>query len=369
MDITKKAWRRDLAGREFSFFGNASILATGSALASLISLAAEPIASRLFPPEVFGIVYAFYSLMAIIGLIMCFRYEQAIVLPDNHSDAAGLLKLSSLLLLGWIIVFYIFIGTTDMVAWLGWEPIRRLVWLLPVLSGLIGLWYMLMAWFTRKKKFIHISISSILVQVPQVFFIIIGGYLGFNTAVHLIDYRIVGVLFPPLFLLVLFMIHNSWIFKIKHRVQDLIELAKRYRKFPLFEFWSIMMSVIAFNGPVLLFPVLFDAASAGYFSKGVFVLYVIPIMIGNFFQPGPLPANGRPEEQGAIYRTHCPNDPEKCHPDRDHPAHTGGCCGSRDFRRTSGRQMGDSRTIQPVIYDLVVLFVAEYSAAERLHGI
>ncbi len=283
MDITKKAWRRDLAGREFSFFGNASILATGSALASLISLAAEPIASRLFPPEVFGIVYAFYSLMAIIGLIMCFRYEQAIVLPDNHSDAAGLLKLSSLLLLGWIGVFYIFIGTTDMVVWLGWEPIRRLVWLLPILSGLIGLWYMLMAWFTRKKKFIHISISSILVQVPQVFFVIIGGYLGFNTAIHLIDYRIVGVLFPPLFLLILFMIHNSWIFKIKHRVQDLIELAKRYRKFPLFEFWSIMMSVIAFNGPVLLFPVLFDAASAGYFSKGVFVLYVIPIMIGNSF--------------------------------------------------------------------------------------
>ena len=170
-----------------------------------------------------------------------------------------------------------------MTEWLGWESIRRQVWILPILSGLIGLWYMLMAWFTRRKKFIHISISSVLVQVPQVFFIIIGGYLGFNTAIHLIDYRIVGVLFPPLFLLVFFMIHNSWIFKIKHRAKDLLQLARRYRKFPLFEFWSIMMSVIAFNGPVLLFPVLFDAASAGYFSKGVYVLYVIPIMIGNSF--------------------------------------------------------------------------------------
>jgi O-antigen/teichoic acid export membrane protein len=174
MDITKKGWRRSLAKREFSFFGNASILASGSAIASLISLASEPIASRLFPPEVFGIVYAFYSLMAIIGLIMSFRYEQAIVLPDNHSDAAGLLKLSSLLLLGWVFVLYLFIRTTRMVEWLEWESIRGVVWLLPLLSGLMGLWFILNSWFIRKKKFIHISISSVLVQVPQVFFIIIG---------------------------------------------------------------------------------------------------------------------------------------------------------------------------------------------------
>ena len=283
MNRTITGWRRNLAKREFSFFGNASILASGSAIASLISLASEPIASRLFPPEVFGIVYAFVSLIAIVGLIMCFRYEQAIVLPDNHSDAAGLLKLSSILLLGWIFVFYIFIWTTRMVEWLGWESIRQVVWLLPLLSGLLGFWFIFMAWFTRKKKFIHISVSSVLVQIPQVFFIIIGGYLGFNTAINLINFRIVGLLIPPLFLLLFFMINDSWIFKIRHRASDLIRLAKEYKKFPLYEFWSTLMSVIAFNAPVLLFPVLFDAGSAGHFSKGVYMLYVIPIMIGNSF--------------------------------------------------------------------------------------
>jgi len=276
-------WRRIFAKREFSFFGNASILASGSAIASLISLAAEPIASRLFPPEVFGIVYAFISLTAIVGMIMCFRYEQAIVLPDNHSDAAGLLKLSFLLLLGWLVVFYIFIWTSNMVQWLGWGSIRHVVWLLPILSGLLACWFILTSWFTRKKKFIHISISSVLVQIPQVFFIIIGGYLGFNTAINLINFRIVGILIPPLFLLIFFMIHDSWIFKIRHRASDLLQLAKRYKKFPLYEFWSILMSVVAFNAPILLFPILFDAGSAGHFSKGVYMLYVIPIMIGNSF--------------------------------------------------------------------------------------
>ncbi len=283
MIFAKKEWRKELAKREFSFFGNASILASGSAIASLISLAAEPIASRLFPPEVFGLVYAYISLIAIVGLTMCFRYEQAIVLPDNYSDAAGLLKLSSLLMLGWIIVFYIFIWSTPLVEWLEWESIRPMVWIAPILAGLLGLWYMFMAWFTRKKKFIHISISSILVPVPQVLFIIIGGYLGFNTAIHLIGYRVVGILLPPLFLIVFFFIHDSWIFKIRHRVKDLIGLAKRYKKFPLYEFWSILMSVVAFNVPVLLFPVLFDAVSAGYFSKSVYVLYAIPTMIGTSF--------------------------------------------------------------------------------------
>ena len=60
-------------------------------------------------------------------------------------------------------------------------------------------------------------------------------------------------------------------------------LAKRFKKFPLYEFWSILMSVVAFNAPVLLFPVLFDAGSAGHFSKSVYVLNVIPVMIGTSF--------------------------------------------------------------------------------------
>jgi O-antigen/teichoic acid export membrane protein len=214
---------------------------------------------------------------------MCFRYEQAIVLPDDLSDAAGLLKLSFLLLFGWIIMIYLFMLTTNMVGWLEWESIRKVVWLLPVLAGLMGSWYIFTSWYTRKKKFIHISVSWVLIQIPQVFFIIIGGYLGYNTALHLIDYRVVGVLFPPLFLFIFFMIHDSWIFKVRHRIKDLLRLAIRYKKFPLYEFWSTLMSVIAFNGPILLFPVLFDAGSAGHFSKAVYVLYVIPLMIGNSF--------------------------------------------------------------------------------------
>ena len=283
MNNTKTGRNKYSSNRELSFYGNASVLASGSAIASLISLAAEPVVSRLFPPEVFGIVYAFYSLVSIIGLVMCFRYEQAIVLPDNRSDAAGLIKLSVILLFAWMVVICLFLWTTEMVEWLGWESIRPVVWLLPLLTGLSGLWYILTAWFIRNKKFFHISISSVLVQIPQVFLIIIGGYLGLNTAIHFIDYRIAGILAPPLFLLVFFIIQDKWMFKTKHRIRDLAELAKRYRKFPLYEFWAITMSVIAFNGPVLLFPVLFDAFAAGHFSKAVYVLYVIPIMIGNSF--------------------------------------------------------------------------------------
>jgi O-antigen/teichoic acid export membrane protein len=214
---------------------------------------------------------------------MCFRFEQAILLPDDHSDAVGILKLSSLLLFGWILIIYVFLMLTDMVEWLEWETIRPVIWILPILSGLMGFLHIFNFWFLRKKKFIHISISSVIVQIPQVFIIIIGGYLGFNTAIHLIEYRVAGILLPPLFLFLFFMIHDSWIFKIRHRAGDLIQLAKRYKKFPLFEFWSVLMSVVAFNAPILLFPVLFNAVSAGHFSKGVFVLYVIPIMIGSSF--------------------------------------------------------------------------------------
>jgi len=281
MDKTKNGWLRTLGNRDLSFAGNATLLAGGSAIASLISLASEPIISRLFPPEVFGIVYAFYSMATIIGLLVCFRYEQAIILPDNSSDAAGLLKLSALLLFGWLILLFMLVWITDLVIWLEWESIRSVVWMLPVLAGMLGFWHIFSAWHIRKKNFLHISISSVLVQIPQVLVIIIGGYLGYNSAVDLVNFRTIGIFLPALFLFTFFILHDSSVFRIRHSAIELFRLAKRFKKFPLFEFWSVLLGVIAFNGPVLLFPVLFDAGSAGHFSKAFFVLYVVPMMIGS----------------------------------------------------------------------------------------
>ena len=96
MNRTIADWRRYFAKREFSFFGNASILASGSAIASLISLASEPIASRLFPPEVFGIVYAFISLIAIVGLI-----------TENR-------KVHLALPIIWLLSVFVFVGSSTM---------------------------------------------------------------------------------------------------------------------------------------------------------------------------------------------------------------------------------------------------------------
>ena len=65
-------------------------LVSGTALAQALSLLVAPILSRLYSPNAFGTAALFASLVSIVGVIVCFRYEQAIMLPKRDEEAANL---------------------------------------------------------------------------------------------------------------------------------------------------------------------------------------------------------------------------------------------------------------------------------------
>jgi len=75
------------------------VLSLGGATAGsqAIALAALPVITRLYPPEILGLLATALSVMTMVSVIACLRYDQAIPLVISRSGSSALVLLSLLL--------------------------------------------------------------------------------------------------------------------------------------------------------------------------------------------------------------------------------------------------------------------------------
>ena len=83
-----------------SFFSNVLKLVSGTTLAQAITILTAPIISRLFAPEAFGVLNVFTSLIGIVAIVICLRYEYAIMLPEDNTDAINIFALCLVIAFG-----------------------------------------------------------------------------------------------------------------------------------------------------------------------------------------------------------------------------------------------------------------------------
>lgn len=87
------------------YFRHILTLLGGSASAQLILLAIAPVLARLFAPTDFGVFALFVAISSVVGMIATGRYDIAIFLPRDHSEARLLFVLAvGLALLAGIVI-------------------------------------------------------------------------------------------------------------------------------------------------------------------------------------------------------------------------------------------------------------------------
>ncbi|HEY9742960.1 MAG TPA: hypothetical protein V6C90_20940, partial [Coleofasciculaceae cyanobacterium] len=70
-----------------SFTANVLTLTTGTAVAQAITIVATPILVRIYTPKDFGLLAVLTTITGTVSIVASWRYETAIVLPDNDEDA------------------------------------------------------------------------------------------------------------------------------------------------------------------------------------------------------------------------------------------------------------------------------------------
>ncbi len=75
-------------------------LLTGSAFATVIGFAVQPVLTRLYTPEAFGVADLFVGLVTLLYPVGSLRYDDAVILPESKGDASALIWLSLLISIG-----------------------------------------------------------------------------------------------------------------------------------------------------------------------------------------------------------------------------------------------------------------------------
>jgi O-antigen/teichoic acid export membrane protein len=70
------------------------VLVGGTAFAHAITAATLPIVTRLYTPADFSVLAVFASLLSIVSVAACLRFDVAIPIPEHDAEAVNLLALA-----------------------------------------------------------------------------------------------------------------------------------------------------------------------------------------------------------------------------------------------------------------------------------
>lgn len=245
---------------------------TGTALAQIIGFSLQPVISRLFTPEDFGVLGSFDAVFGVIAAGVTLDYSQAIMLPKEKNDALHLFYISCLTTL--IIAFLCALACFIVPVFLMGLMKAPDTWVLIVLVFAVfinGFNVSFQAWCIRTKAFRHTSASQVIRSLSSNSMQVGFGFLR-TGAIGLIISNVLADTLASINLLRVFLsdykrsAHNiSW--------RRMKELAKEYHDFPLYSASQNVINALSSGIPVLLLTHFFSIAVAGGYAFGIKILH------------------------------------------------------------------------------------------------
>lgn len=273
------------------FVRNVLIITTGTAGAQIITMFASPFITRIYGPDMMGVMGTFTSLTRILIPIAALTYPIAIVLPSKSEDAKGIARLSLIItaMISTLSFLVIILFNKNLVDIFNLTEIKSYIYLIPLVVLLAGIIQVMEQWFIRTKQF-SISAKATFYQS----LIVNSGKLGigliYPIASTLVVITAVG---DGIKAFIMFFLtkekkqtHNEKKNKNKNSTKD---LAKKYNDFPLYRAPQEFFNAMSDGVPTLMLASLFGSVSAGFYTIGRTVLR-IPVQlvgksVGDVFYP------------------------------------------------------------------------------------
>lgn len=138
-----------------SFARNVGVLTSGTVFAQGLSVLALPLLTRLYTPEDFALLAVYTAVLAIVTVVSSLRYNIAIPLPENDSEAMALLGVSLLASTGitLLIALPVVLAPVGTASVLGQPELVPYLWMVPLGVFLASAYNALQYWASRKKRF------------------------------------------------------------------------------------------------------------------------------------------------------------------------------------------------------------------------
>lgn len=259
------------------------MVASGTAIAQAIAIVFSPVITRLYGPVEFGILGAFMALAAVFSPIAALTYPIAIVLPKNDRDANGIARLSLYIALGMtaaVAVIIMLVGDFILEV-LELQAIQSYILLLPVTIFFAAWLQVNQQWIIRREQFrvkakvavlqsfiVNATKSAVGLVKPMGVVLIVITTIGSALHAAMLNYGLRKKNTTK-------SIENG-----NTERDNLMELANKYKDFPLYRAPLQLINNIAVSIPILILSAFFGAAAAGFFVLSSKMLNKPTEMIG-----------------------------------------------------------------------------------------
>lgn len=258
---------RSLLNRPVSqAYKNIFTLTTGTVVAQGITIAISPILTRIYEPSEFGNLALFVSLTNVFTIVATGRYNHAIMLPKDKTDAKNLAGLTvSLAFIFSAVLFLVVLTFSEPLAALFRQPaIKPWLLLLPGAVFLYALFQVLESYSNREKKYREISFA----RVTQTGFVSSSrlgmGFGGMGTAGMILS-TLLGYVAAVGFLLRKVLRKEKDFVAVMKR-EKMKRLARQHRKFLIYTMPSNLFNNFSLQLPVFLLTSFFSSAIVGFYS-------------------------------------------------------------------------------------------------------
>lgn len=251
-----------LKGNVSPFLKNVIKLVSATGLAQVVQLIATPVLTRIFTPEEFSVYQLFYSAAAIVAVVATLRYELAIVLPREDSDARKLTS-GSILISFFLALFCIVVLLACFL--LGYFREAPFYFWLPLYIALAGISQSFNYWSIRKGTYnlnLTSRITTSVVQAGTGIALGMAGYTTFGLIIALFSGQIASSL-----ILSRDYLQSPKSFSLKNGTARLRELLQEHVKFPKFNSPHALVDTLQDHGIVFVLSIYFEQSLIAFYGQ------------------------------------------------------------------------------------------------------
>lgn len=262
-----------------SFVKDVFAITSGTSLAQIIPLAISPILTRIYSPDEFGVFAIYLSLVSILTVIATARYELAVMLPDNDTEASNIVCLAIFLssLVSVIILAVVTVFDDSIGSLIKGSASSGINYIVPIGVLLCGIYQAINYWVSRKKQYSLLArnkvTQSLIIALAT---IAIGIFGSFHCG--LVAGTVIGQFVS--ILLIYINITRQAGFKITNNFNKLIEIAKKYKHFPMFSLPGSVADILALQAPLFMLNKYYSSVDVGSFGLITRVLAAPSALIG-----------------------------------------------------------------------------------------
>ena len=270
-----------------NFIRSVFVLASSVVASQILFAAATPLLTRLYTPSDFGLWTLLLSGTALTSVVVCLRYELAIVLPRRDEDGATLygvcIFVAALMSLATSIIAALW--GSSILSYLDAPELEQWLWVFPLLVLVAGVFRANSFWTVRKERFSWLACYRPTVALITVGVQIVFGLLWSGSANGLIWGTIFGLSTGAVLLVSLNWRANSETLRQGFQPMRMLQLARLHSRYPRFSAPYSFIVECRKQSFIVLLGIFANPAEIGLYVLAQKICYLPVSLISSSFNP------------------------------------------------------------------------------------